>query len=91
MRLEAMTMDDRVAVISHGCILQCGPPMELYANRSTSSWPSFLARAFTVHRYVEAGLPGSGRKCRYPGILCGDGLAGVVGIDGGCGAFDGCR
>ena len=27
-----MTMADRVAVISRGRILQCGPPMELYAN-----------------------------------------------------------
>jgi multiple sugar transport system ATP-binding protein len=30
--VEAMTMADRVAVINHGRILQCGPPMELYDN-----------------------------------------------------------
>ncbi len=31
-QVEAMTMADRVAVISRGCILQCGPPLELYAH-----------------------------------------------------------
>jgi multiple sugar transport system ATP-binding protein len=31
-QVEAMTMADRVAVISHGRILQCGPPMDLYSN-----------------------------------------------------------
>ncbi len=31
-QVEAMTMADRVAVIRRGSILQCGPPMELYAN-----------------------------------------------------------
>jgi multiple sugar transport system ATP-binding protein len=31
-QVEAMTMADRVAVISHGRILQCGPPMDLYDN-----------------------------------------------------------
>jgi multiple sugar transport system ATP-binding protein len=31
-QVEAMTMADRVAVINHGRILQCGPPMELYDN-----------------------------------------------------------
>jgi multiple sugar transport system ATP-binding protein len=31
-QVEAMTMADRVAVISHGRVLQCGPPMELYDN-----------------------------------------------------------
>jgi multiple sugar transport system ATP-binding protein len=31
-QVEAMTMADRVAVISGGRILQCGPPMELYLN-----------------------------------------------------------
>jgi multiple sugar transport system ATP-binding protein len=31
-QVEAMTMADRIAVISRGRILQCGPPMELYTN-----------------------------------------------------------
>jgi multiple sugar transport system ATP-binding protein len=31
-QVEAMTMADRVAMINRGRILQCGPPMELYAN-----------------------------------------------------------
>jgi multiple sugar transport system ATP-binding protein len=41
-QVEAMTMADRVAVISHGRVLQCGPPMELYDNPANIFVAQFL-------------------------------------------------
>jgi multiple sugar transport system ATP-binding protein len=37
-QVEAMTMGERIAVISNGVLQQVGSPSELYNNRSTSSW-----------------------------------------------------
>ena len=45
-QVEAMTMGDRIAVMSEGRLQQVAAPEDLYARRPTRSWPtSSAARA----------------------------------------------
>jgi spermidine/putrescine transport system ATP-binding protein len=41
---EALTMSDRIAVMSKGKVMQVGTPTEIYERRPTASWPISSAR-----------------------------------------------
>jgi putative spermidine/putrescine transport system ATP-binding protein len=70
---EALTMADRLVVMSHGKVQQIGTQRELYEHPANAFVAGFLGRTNFVHGRVEA--PGLFRSQSGLAIRCGDAAA----------------
>jgi putative spermidine/putrescine transport system ATP-binding protein len=70
---EALTMADRLVVMSHGRVQQIGTQRELYERPANAFVAGFLGRTNFLHGRVEA--PGLFRSESGLGIRCSDGAA----------------
>jgi putative spermidine/putrescine transport system ATP-binding protein len=70
---EALTMADRLVVMSHGKVQQIGTQRELYEYPANAFVAGFVGRTNFVHGRVEA--PGLFRSDSGLGIRCSDGAA----------------
>lgn len=70
---EALTMADRLVVMSHGKVQQIGTQRELYENPANAFVAGFVGRTNFLHGRVEA--PGLFRSESGLGIRCSDGPA----------------
>jgi spermidine/putrescine transport system ATP-binding protein len=57
---EALTMSDRIAVMSHGKVVQVGPPKEVYEAPATAYVADFLGVSNLMDARIE-GVPSQGR------------------------------
>jgi spermidine/putrescine transport system ATP-binding protein len=57
---EALTMSDRIAVMSHGKVVQVGPPREVYEAPATAYVADFLGVSNLMDARIE-GVPEHGR------------------------------
>lgn len=64
---EALSMADRMAVMDHGCVVQVGPPEEVYRNPNSSYVAGFIGET----NLLKGILTGEGEVTTKNGILAG--------------------
>lgn len=67
-QIEAMSMGDRIAVMSHGKVLQTGPPMEMYNKPKTMFVADFIGSPSINFLPFAGGYPRGSTSVRINGL-----------------------
>ncbi len=67
-QIEAMSMGDRIAVMSHGSVLQTGPPMEIYNKPQTMFVADFIGSPCMNFLSFEGAYPSGATTVALNGI-----------------------